>query len=116
MDAIETKLLEALARAAVAEKVAERALMLAQDCLVKVEILRQIQVVAPAAPKLDMTLDPFVPEEKEPETQSRVSPFSLEFARRAPAQSLKDANAEAEKPLGDADMDAVREQIWDKEN
>lgn len=117
MDALETKVLEALARAAVAEKIAERALALAQDVLVKVEILRQIQVAAPQTPM--QNLDPFVPRDEEIEPQPvRLSPFAISGIGRGPvqAQTLKEANEEAEKPLSDSDPESVREQLWDREN
>lgn len=108
MDAIEEKLLEALARAAVAEKVAERALALAQDCLVKVEILRAMPINnLPSAP----LPDPFAEPEMKNLTEDapiRLSPFAASFSARA-AQTAKEASENLETSLN------TNEQIWDKE-
>lgn len=106
MDPIELRVSEALAKAAIAEKIAEKALSLAQDLYAELKYLKlQSTPIAP------MPLDPFVPEDSAPApTQKvvKVSPFSVSQGFRP--QTAKKASENFEKGLTEAEE--VTQELW----
>ena len=124
MDGLEQRVLEALARAAVAEKVAERALALAQDAVIKVEILRNTPTPASLS---SLPPDPFATEERpfkvpdEPVSTNttdaqKLSPFALSVHGKLSDLEKRIEAKRAEQTLSDSDMDTVRDAIWDEVN
>ena len=128
MDGLEQRVLEALARAAVAEKVAERALALAQDAVIKVEILRNTPTPASLS---SLPPDPFateerpfkVPDDKLPLGSDAMipramplSPFALSVHGKLSDLEKRIEAKRAEQTLSDSDMDTVRDAIWDEVN
>lgn len=114
MDTVETmegRLLEALTRAMLAEKVADKALAAAMDAVAKVEVLRQLQAAGSVMPALDNLStspdqpDPFSdPDELAPPV--RLSPFTL---RATMAQTVKQASEQVEKGLSDSSISGETE-------
>lgn len=83
MGELEDKLIEALARAATAEKIADRALSLAQEAIIKIEELKATQqghyYAYPNYDAEPASLDiPGVEPVKEPPKMRRLSPFAVQ--------------------------------------
>lgn len=115
MDTVENmegRLLEALTRAMLAEKVADKALAAAMDAVAKVEVLRQLQAASTAMVPLEGLStspdqpDPFEdPDEVAPPV--RLSPFTL---RGAMAQTVRQASEQFEKGISEESTSGENEQ------
>lgn len=106
MDPIEQRVCEALAKAAIAEKIAEKALSLAQDLYAELKVLK-----LQSQPIVSVPVDPFVPEEAStptPEKVVRVSPFSVSPSFKP--QTAKKASENFEKALTEAEE--VSQELW----
>lgn len=94
MDKLTKQLIEALGRAAAAEKIAEKALAMAQEALIKVELLGRQQPTYQYAPQgVENAGDcKEIPDDSgfdEPLELPRISPFSISPNRLRPAKGLE---------------------------